>query len=276
MNKTITQLALFLLVAVCAVLCANALDTPADAADQAINNINRDLVPKASSSSSGASPRKCRRDQDCLATSSSRAQYCQFPAGQCGGANGTCRAVPNVCTQEINYVCGCNGRTFSNPCAASRVRQSIAATGRCPVVCNSNRNCRSNEYCAKSTGTCNTQGQCQPIPDVCPAIYQKVCGCDGKEYSNGCFANIARTNVARLGSCNTTCTSNNDCSADANEYCELPYGQCAGSGTCVTRPDLCTMIYDPVCGCDGQTYGSACSARSTGANIKSQGECPAN
>lgn len=36
---------------------------------------------------------------------------------------------------------------------------------------------------------------------------------------------------------------------------------------------LCYMIYDPVCGCDGKTYGNDCEARVAGIKSWTEGAC---
>lgn len=68
------------------------------------------------------------------------------------------------------------------------------------------------------------------------------------------------------------CTDNTDCAPTG--YCEKSAGDCLGTGLCGSMPTACTSIYNPVCGCDGLTYGNSCYAAQAGVSISALGECP--
>jgi len=65
------------------------------------------------------------------------------------------------------------------------------------------------------------------------------------------------------------------CSDD--KWCDYPDQSICGGfdqfGVCRPRPEVCTKVYIPVCGCNDQTYGNACMAAMDGFDVAYAGPC---
>jgi len=75
--------------------------------------------------------------------------------------------------------------------------------------------------------------------------------------------------------CPAKCLTDTDC-LDGTQFCKFPVGSCGAAGdagVCTTRSNGCPDVWDPVCGCDGLTYGNPCEADAAGVSVRHVGTC---
>lgn len=151
--------------------------------------------------------------------------------------------------------------------------------------------CADGEYCdfarATACGSGDQLGECRVLPQSCDSRYSPVCGCDQKTYGNDCEAATEGVSVLSVGTCESEVPASGkscggfvqagDSPCDTDEFCQYQAGALCGAadapGQCVLIPDTCIGLFDPVCGCDGNTYSNSCEAAVAEMGILEIGEC---
>lgn len=172
--------------------------------------------------------------------------------GRCpsGDGNSALTGLSCDCPRTYSPVCGDNGKTYPNDCLAKRcggLRQDQIRRG----ACKSSDPCRDNP--------CGNNFSCLPKPQVClniaqesclqyecvprgvkcnPHYHDPVCDTDATEHTNACLLLQKGKKLAFRGHCQISCS-----------------------------------MSPPVCGHDGETYGSECEALAAHVTVDYPGPC---
>jgi hypothetical protein len=139
----------------------------------------------------------CQTDADCAAVA-----RCEWNGG-CGTTSGECRVGfdPSSCGGPV---CGCDGQTYADACAASAARMPFEYYGACGTLCilgDDRLVCAPDKFCDAGGWRCDQKlpgslGHCVAVPadpaTCVPYNPIPICGCDGNVYQNECYRLAAR------------------------------------------------------------------------------------
>lgn len=67
-------------------------------------------------------------------------------------------------------------------------------------ACRYDTDCPVNQFC--EFDTCSSEnGRCVSVPEVCPLLWDPICGCDGKSYPNDCARRVSKVSKEHAGIC---------------------------------------------------------------------------
>lgn len=226
----------------------------------------------------------CQTDDDCP------------PRESCQG--GACEPVRLECTADVD----CPVDQYCSPDGTC-----VLAEGP-PPECAADDDCPAGEACtdgacfpvAAECSTdddcpvdhfCSAGGECLPIEQAPPECQEDLDCVDGEvcrdqfcvvpnpsdfcETSADCAQDEACDDAQR---CVAICGGFAGYRCEAGNYCDYPDDQAAcgaadGLGFCRPVPDVCSSLFDPVCGCDGQDHSNACEAHRAGTDDAFSGGC---